>query len=292
MKFKNISYLFYSYFISKKFKEPEHSEVLFDVLKSVLYKRISCTTQDDEDTFITGITEFEAYGIEGFYFYLVKNITEREKTLVRDGVVVKEKEITDEDKYNFMFVVPSLSLIAVQDSSANYKIAGKSSVSKLSKIIDTTEYSLKFEIKEPFYDIENVFNNLQSVEHILFEVVPFGSSENIESDMLQPLLALNKAKLSGKLIPIDAETGKFSDVEQGIISELQNFEKKDYAKIGFKGITEKGTLINVAKQSDSSKMRQVKVYVKEFPEIEEHALELARIINILFDKDKSMITSE
>ncbi len=288
MKTKNISYLFYSYFISKKFKEPENSEILFDVLKTVLNKRISCTPQDDEDTFITALTEFEAYGIEGFYFYLVKNITEREKTLVRDGVIVKEKEITDEDKYNFIFVVPSLSLIAVQDSSANYKIPGKSSVSKIAKIIDTTEYSLKFEIKEPFYDIGNVFNNLQSIEYIIFEVVPFSMNENIECDNLQPLLALNKAKLTGKLLPIDTETGKFSDVDQGIINELQNFEKKEYAKIGFKGITDKGTLVNVAKQSDSSKTRQVKVYVKEFPEIEEHVLELARIISILFEKKSNL----
>ena len=281
MKNRNIPYLFFSYTISKKFKEPDDSKLIFNVLKLIENKAIACSSADEEDTYVTGLTEFESYGIEGFYLYIVKKITEREKIRIENGRVIKEIELTDEDKYNFLFFVPSLSLFAIQDTSSNYKLSGKSSANKLVKLIDSTEYQFNYDIKEPFYDLDTVFRNLQNLEFISFEVTPTPKTD----ENFIKLLIENKARITGKLIPQDSIDNKFSEIDKGIIRALKNTEELGYANLGFKGITEKGSIISVPKANETGKTRAIKVYIKDFPETEEHLMELCKNINILFQKE-------
>ncbi|GEM_PF-4248797 len=286
MKNKTIPYLFFSYLISRKFKDPENPGYLLDVLNMVSNKFTACSKGTEEDTYITAITEFDISGYEGFYFYVVKNIRERRKIKIENGDVVESTEYADEDKFNILIVIPELKIVAVQDNPSNFKLGGKTSINNISKIIEIqSEFSFKFEPQNPHLTYHSLLEQMESLEFLNFDIAPSVKVVESSAETLLNIVNKNYVELKGKLVPKNREDSKTLFKDDGIINSLLQLENKEAAKISCKGLLQNGNIISISKKKDDSQERRVKLYINDDKDFNIHLINLIEGVKLFFTKD-------
>ncbi len=280
---RSIPYAFCRYEISL-FNNPlsreEQFEMLDDLVGRMVAHRKSNPSSADEDTFIMQVKTREILGYHTLSWNVARNLGERQIAQydIDNDQVIESMIATDEIQYTRIISLPALGVLAIDARVSDSYLGATSAKSRLQSVIKNRNGArINIDFAGNPQDLQRALNNWQ-LNTFSFTVRPFNPSVTRLGEELHELMRRDHiAKLRG--VGTRDENQPMQDSGEGLIAEVGGLVQSGYGQAAASGTTPSGFEANIGSpkfendrqrnQQQSSKPRQLRVYIEPASTIEE-----------------------
>lgn len=295
---RSAAFVFCRYQILDENEKPLSSREEFELFEELKGKAIAYRVRepspDDFDTYLMKPREKKISSYNVHTWEIAQDIKFREATKYdkRKDETKDEVVETDEIRHTKFLSIPSLGVLAVDDTISERSLGAKSSVGRFGQIIEflKKDYDVRVTFAGTPQDAQRALDTW-TLDQFTFTVRPFNPTPTKMGEQLHEFMVADKVGTL-RAVALPDDTHDMRDSHKGIISEAKGLSDAGYGQYGATGVTPDGLRASISKPkfeldkqkniNHQTQNRTLKIYIERAETLEEEEKAIVKALIELY----------